>query len=476
MNTVRWVRGFMYLLLFSLMMKGCKTIDPDRPVENYFSSQKYVKEASIINIPVKFDLVQLENRINSEIEGLLFQNDTKEKNSSLALKIWKKSPIEVTAVDDHFAILVPLKVWAKAGLSFDNFGIKFSDEKETDFELNLKFKTKITIDEEWNILTVSKSDGFEWVKKPIINLGPVNMPLESLLKDIIDEQQNQIAKQLDQEVQPNLDIKSQIHEAWVMLQKPYKVSEEFNVWLKISPVEILMTPLSGSGHSSGFSFGIKAYTETFIGEEPDKTLNEQLPEITLVDSISSNFNIGLSAKIPREEINRLLTENFKDQTFSFNNNKQRVTITDLEMYGSENNLVIRAGLKGSVNGNIYLKGSPAFDAVNQILYLENLDFDLDTKDRLVKTASWLMHGKLVEEFRKALTVPLGPQLEWASNIIEQNLNNLEIAEGIFINGTLDELTPSSVFITEDSIIASIVAKGTADISIENFEHPAVRRF
>jgi hypothetical protein len=473
MSFVKLAKGLFYLIFFSFLMKGCKTIEPNRPAENYFSGDPFKKEASILNIPVKFDLAQLENTVNSEIEGLLFENNLQEKNSKLSLKVWKKSPIEVTAVDDHFSIVVPLKVWAKAGLSFDNFGISFADEKETNFEMNLKFKTKISIDPDWNIQTVTQSDGFEWVIKPVIHLGPVKMPLETLLAGVISDQQNLVAQQLDREMRPNLDIKAQVLEAWVMLQTPYQVSKEYNVWLKVSPVEILMTPLSGSGSSSGFSFGIKAYTETFIGEEPEKTINPDLPAITIVDSISSQFNIGLSSKIPNDEINRLLAENFQDQTFSFNNNKYQVTITDLELYGSGNNLVIRAGLQGSINGNIYLKGTPAFSAVTQSLYLENFDFDLDTKSALIKTASWLMHGKLVEEFTNALTIPLGPQLAWATSLIDQNLNNVEIAPGIYVNGKLEELTPSGVFITEDFIIASIMAKGRADISIENFEHPAV---
>jgi hypothetical protein len=473
MNFIKLAKGLMYLILFSLLIKGCKTIQPNRPTENYFSGFPYQKEASILNIPVRFDLAQLENTVNSEIEGLLFQNDLRENNSSLSLKVWKKSPIQVTAVEDHFSIIVPLKVWAKAGLSFDNFGISFSDEKETNFELDLKFKTKINIDPDWNINTVTQSDGFDWVIKPVIHLGPVKMPLESLLSGIIEDQQDLMAQQLDHEMRPNLDIKSQVQEAWIMLQTPYLVSDEYNVWLTVSPVEILMTPLSGSGSSSGFSFGIKAFTETFIGAEPEKNINPDLPEITIVDSITSQFTIGLSGEIPTEEINRLLAENFQDQTFTFNNNKQQITITDLELYGSGNNLVIRAGLKGSINGDIYLKGTPAFSTVTQSLYLENLDFDLDTKNKLIKTASWLMHGKIVEEFTKVLTIPLGPQLAWASTMIDQNMNNVEIAPGIYLNGKLEELSPSGVFITEDAIIASVLAKGKADISIENFEHPAV---
>lgn len=476
MGTIRLVKLQIFTFVIAFALTGCKTIEPVKPVENYLSTDIFKKEVSIINVPISFDLTQLEERINSELTGLMFEDHSEEKNSSLSLKIWKKAPIQITADGDHFNVMVPLKIWARAGLSFNNFGISFADEKETTFEIDLQFNTKAEVSPDWDLKTVTTSNGFEWVKKPVINLGPVKVPLASFLGDVIESQQEQLAHQIDREALINVDIQSMVREAWMLIQTPYQVSKEYNIWLLVTPIDILMTPLSGSGKHSMFSFGIKAYTETYIGETPAANINRDLPNITFADSISSQFSVGLSSKIPCKEINRLLTQQFVNRSFSFNNGKRQITITDINLYGSGNDLVIQAGIKGSVNGVIYLKGKPAFNPSLQTLYMEDLDFDLQTKNKLIKTASWVMHGKLLESFSEALTLPLGEQIKWATATIEQNLNNLEISPGVYLKGSLDELKPSGVFITRESIIATVTAKGKAGISVSSFDYPAYSQF
>lgn len=476
MKTIRLVKLQAATFIIAFALTGCKTIEPQKPVENYLSAETFKKEVSIINMPVKFDLTQLEERINSELSGLMFEDETKEENSSLSLKVWKKSPIEITAEGDHFNIVVPLKIWAKAGLSFNNFGISFADEKETNFEINLNFRTKAEVSPDWDLSTATVPDGFDWVKKPVIYLGPVKIPLASFLGEVIQVQQEEIARQIDRQALLNVDIKSLVKEAWTLIQTPYQVSSEYNVWLLVTPIDVLMTPLSGSGKSSAFSFGIKAYTETYIGETPEASVNRELPDITFTDSIPSQFSVGLSSKIPNEEVNRLLAQQFVDQTFTFNNGKYHITITDILFYGSGSDLVIQAGIKGSVNGVIYIKGKPAFNPTLQTLYMEDLDFDLQTKNKLIKTASWIMHGKLLDSFNEALTIPVGEQIKWAIQTFEQNLDNLEISPGVYLDGNLDELKPSGVFITPESIIATVTAKGEANISVSNFQYPDYSQF
>lgn len=471
MKQSQLIKNLIWLLVLAFLMKGCKSLEPVRPEEKYLSSEnEYKKRLSVINIPVEMDLMNLQKRINSEIQGLLFEDQTKEENSELHLKIWKKAPIEVTADGGSFNIKAPLKVWAKGGVSFSSFGVSFSDSKETTFELDLKFKTNISISEDWEIISRTVRNGFDWIKKPVVKLGPVNLPLASMLSGIIEAQQDVIAENLDKEIQPNLHVKPYVQEAWTLIQQPYLLSEDFDVWLKVTPIDILMTDLKGRGRHTGFTMGIKAYTETFVGEKPETVLIADLPQMELVDSVPSEFNIGLSSKISHEQIAELLRQHVLNQRFTFNKNKYEVTVTAIDLYGSDDYLVVEAGLKGSVNGVIYLKGKPKYDHLSQTLYLKDLDFDLDTKNKLIKTASWLAHGSIVDSFEEALTLPLGEQIESAAAAIKQNIENVELAPGVFIKGRLNELAPSEVFITSESVIATIVATGQADLKIEDFQY------
>src|SRR5690606_23959675 len=132
------------------------------------------------------------------------------------------------------------------------------------------------------------------------------VPLASFLGDVIETQQEALARQIDQQALLNVDVKSMVKAAWSLVQTPYQTSKEYNIWLLVTPIDILMTPLSGSGKRSQFSFGIKAYTETYVGESPKVDVNRELPNIKFVNYISSQFSVGLSGKIPCTEVNRLL--------------------------------------------------------------------------------------------------------------------------------------------------------------------------
>ena len=468
-----WKWNLPYILIIAMIfsIKSCKNLEPDKPTEGYFELRDdYLQQVSTVHIPIELNLVELESIINQNIDKLLYEDGTKEENTSYQFKVWKKLPISVTSNGDLFRIKVPLRIWAKVGYKFENFGIKFSDSKETDFELDVHYVTKLNVTPDWQISTHTAGNGFDWIKKPSINLAGVKISLATFVEDLIDEQQGIIAQEIDKQIKPYLNIKEHVQQAWNQMQQPMLVSEDYNVWLKVSPQDIMMTPLKGYGNRSVLGVGIRAFTETFIGKKPTADLNSQLPLLVMTDTIKNEFRIGMSSVISHESINQLLKQNFVNQTFTFNEGKYTVDVTKIKFYGSNDKIVVETGLSGSIDGTIYLTGKPAYDPVKQELFIQDLDFDLDTKNKIVKTASWLAKGKLVRAMQENLTFPLGEQLEQATTTIQENLNNYEITPGIFLDGHLKDLKPSGVFITPQSLIAVVTAEGDVNLHVKKLEY------
>jgi len=462
---------FFLIVLSMFLLKACKTIEPQKPEETYLSRyENFSRQLSIVNIPVELDLNEVEKEINVRVNNLLYEDETVNEGNNFKIKVWKKDNINVNAAGEQFNVTVPLKIWAEAGINLSNFGFNFAQTRDTEFELDLNFVSNFNVDENWQITSVTSSNGFDWIKKPVLKIGPVNIPLSSFLDEIIDRQQEEIAAQINKEIQPNLDIKKYIQEAWLQMQTPFKISDEFNAWLKISPADVLITPIAGEGKHARMSLGIRGFTETFIGKKPATTLVKEIPMLTIVDSIPDNFIIGLSSEISHQNINSLLKDHLLNKKFQFNDGKQEVVVKDLDVYGHNQNLVLEARLEGDIKGKIYLTGQPYYDDLDQSLKFKNLDFDLDTKNKLVKTASWLAHGKFVETMRQNLKFPLGDQIDQASKTIEKTLNGFQLTKGVYLKGVLQELAPSEVFITPDAVIATVFAKGKSSIRIEELEN------
>lgn len=465
---VRWV-----LVLHTLLYACHQKLNPVRPEEKYnqvnIPSQRRL---SIINVPVTISMTEIENQINSRLKDLLYEDNSLEDNGhdNFLLKVWKREPITVQAIQESFYITVPLKIWAKGGLQLDKLGISISEFRETEFALNVHFISKLSVAKDWQVRTHTSANGFDWITKPVLKIGFLEFSLASIAGRIIDKQQDRLAQQIDQQIEQKLDIKNQIEQGWQRLQQPVLLSKPHNVWLTIMPSELLMTPVNGKGKLATAMLGVKAYTETVIGQKPEITISQAVPPLQMVKEIPDEVNIGLVGEVSHAYATKVLQDNFLNKNFTLNEGKYKITLTSIDLYGSGENLVIKAGLAGSVEGIVYLKGKPYFDTTTQAVALQKLDYDLDTKNKLIKTASWLAKGKFVEKMQEAFKIPLHKQITQAKELIQTNLTDKQLTKGIVLNGQLTELTPGEVYITPASIIATVQAKGRVQVKVEGLSN------
>jgi hypothetical protein len=241
-----------------------------------------------------------------------------------------------------------------------------------------------------------------------------------------------------------------------------QVSEAYQTWLKVTPTEVLITPLVARDGKVRALVGIKGYTETIIGRKPEPG-RAALPPLQVTDSIPDDFSIGISGEISHAYATQLVAKQFVNQKFG--SGGYEVTVTSVDLYGNGDHLIVKAGLIGSVNGTVYLRGKPYYDPSTQTVSLQNLEYDLDTRNKLLQTANWLLKGTFLRRLTEAFKVPVGPQLAEAKKNLQEKLNNNQIVKGIYLNGQIDELVPSSVVITPDAIFAVVLAKGKVDVKI-----------
>jgi hypothetical protein len=466
-----------YLLMLSIFswFTSCKKsgneLNSQAPTESYNADSLIGRQQlSVVNIPVEIPMVEIERQINTQLKDLLYEDNDPNDNGgdNLMLKVWKKEGLHIETQGDVFNITMPLKVWARAGYKTELFGFQIQDARETDFELNVKFATRLALGQDWQVQTTTSANGFDWVTKPVLRFGPIEFPLASIVGNLIDQQQEKLAQMVDAQIKDKVDIKPFVQRAWTRMQSPVLISPEYNTWLKVVPTEVLMTPLVGAGDRTRASLGIKAYTQTVVGRKPEVTPHTQIPPLQLVTQVPDDFQVGLSGEVSHQHAAALLAKEFVGKKYSYKAGQQ-VEITGIDLYGSGENLVIKAGLKGSVNGDIYLKGKPYYDAATQTLTLQKLDYDLDTKNQLVKTANWLMQGKFTRMMQEAFRIPLSSQIEQAKKVIQAGLTNNHVARGITLNGQLEDLSPQQVYLTPHSIVAVVLAKGKVDVKIEGLK-------
>ena len=439
--------------------------NPEAPKESYLYKGKQVeKNVSTIGIPFEISMADVERQINASVKDLVFEDNSMEDNNydNFMCKVYKRDNIVVTTQNEAFTFNVPLKVWAKVGYKVMGMSIP---PQELNFEFNVKFGSKFSIAPNWEANVQSFPIGYEWIKKPTVRLAGFDISLAGLVERALNSKQDAILKALDDAVRKNVEIKKYIVQAWNAAMQPYLLSEKYRTWLKITPTELQMTPLISVNNKVKATIGIKAITETVTGAKPAFLPVITVPDLKLVASIPDDFQVGIMAEIPLSEATKLTGDTLIGQNFSFKDGKYNVQVTDIDIYGDNEKMVIKSGLKGNINGKIYFKGTPAYDPIKKTVYLDNFDYDLQTKNFLVGTANWLFQGVFAKNMKESMTFNIGGQIDEMKKQMQANLNK-QVSKGVTLRGNVFDLTPDKVYLTPNSIICVINAKGKLDIKID----------
>jgi hypothetical protein len=227
----------------------------------------------------------------------------------------------------------------------------------------------------------------------------------------------------------------------------------------------MMTQIGVKGKNVRIGLGITAVAETFLGAKPAGSVMPTVPALKIVDKMDEKFEVGMMTDIPYSQLRKIAMEQAGGKTYEFNDGKQKVTVLDIEVYGHGNDVVVATTMSGALNGKVYIKGKPWYDAASTSLKIKDLDFDLDTKDKLLKTANWMAHGKFLKMMEPYFSVSVASQLDEARKMIKENLTGNSLNKNVRLNGNLSELSPGPIYVTPNGLQAVILAKGKLDIQV-----------
>jgi Domain of unknown function (DUF4403) len=470
---------FFLAVILSVQLVSCKKpatkqTNAEAPTESYKYSDKDVKTErylSTLNLALNISLSDIEKQINSQMQGLIFEDNSMENNNNdqFMCKVWKREDIKTSAIDSTILFTVPLKVWLKVGYEASPLGIKISTVKETEFDFNVNFKSTFSISNKWEAITNTTLVNYDFITKPKVKLGPIEVPVTPLVKKALDSKSADIVKALDSAVKEKLEIKKYVTQAWNMAMQPVLLSEQFRTWLKVTPMQLELSPITIKNNIVNAKIGIKAYTETVTGSKPNVSAVNSVPDLSLTTAIKDDFQVGIMGEISHEEAVKFAKDTLVGKIFNFQNGKYSVKVTDIDIYGNENHLIIKTSLAGSLDGTIYFKGIPYYDEKSRSVKLSNFDYDLKTKSLLVKAASWLLGGKLAKTMQESLEIPVGSSIDDIKKQIQTTLHNNQIKKGILLQGTLNDISPDKVFLIPNSIIARVMATGKIGLSISGIE-------
>ncbi len=405
-------------------------------------------------MPVKIPLSEIGNVINASVQNLIFEDNsyTDNNNDQFKVKVWKTRPIRlVGGTKQNLLIEVPLKIWAEKGIG--TLGIY--SYQNTTFETVMYFNTQLTFNNNWTMTTKTSPMGFKWVTKPVLDFGKIKVPITSLVETSLKQQQAEFSKTIDEMMRSQLNFQKYAVMAWNQFAEPFKISEDYSTWLKITPVSVNISPLEFYGNQIEANIGIDTFSETFTGKKPASApVIKTIANFNSVQSLPQKFLLQTTANIPFTEATKIAENMFLGKEFEFREGKSKIKITSVNVYGEDDRIVIEAATDGMVDGISYISGIPVYDDVKRKIVLTDTKFKLKTKNILQKTATLLFQGKIVKMIEEEYGIPTA-ELEDSSKKSIEGTFNKEYYKGLKMQGRVFKLKPSQILLNPVGITAII---------------------
>ncbi|SIT96226.1 protein of unknown function [Epilithonimonas bovis DSM 19482] len=420
------------------------------------------KIKSNITLPISLPISEINNLINQNVKGILYEDQsyTDNDNDQFKVKVEKQDKITIKALtNNRLMISVPLKIWAEKGYGTLGYYVY----QDTQFNLIMNFITSISATPDWKLNTQTTAAGFVWTQKPVLDYGKIKIPIAPFIESVLRKQQSDFTSVIDNQIKSKFNLQPYLVTVWNQFAQPINISEEYNTWLKVSPQGTYMAPLQVFADKIKTTVGIDLYSETFVGQMPLAGQNiSTVPNFQLMNNLPSVFNLQTTANISFDEATRLAKNQFQGKEFDLNNDK--VKITDILVYPEKDDVVIEATTEGKVKGKAFIKGKMAYDSVNHRIVLSKTDFNLKTKNFFQKALTVLFEGKIRKMIEKDYGIPLLDIENSSKKSLNENFNK-EYVKGVRLKGNVIDLRPTQFLLSEKYITVVIDTKAQLQMNI-----------
>lgn len=461
------------LVCFTLSsLLGCSTsqkLATLKPEPDDASPIVYNNVPSFISIPIKVKLKDIENKTNSILTGLIYEDNDIE-DDAIEIKIWKLAPINIKNSKDpnidKLTTILPLKATIKYRIGTKTMGVNLYNTKEFNLNGIVTLNSKVNLSN-WKLNTQTELVSLDWNESPTMSVFGKNMPVTYLINPSIKYFKSKIEKKIDEAIEKSMDFKPNVLAALEKICAPFQMNEHYESWLRIVPIEIYATNSQLKNDTFLLQMGMKCTMETIIGQAPESKFNADKIILKAVSKIPSQINANIIAVSSYQDASRIMTKNFAGQEFASGSRKVKVQVVNI--WHKSGKMVIALDLTGSLNGTIYLAGFPKYDAEKKEIYFDELDYVLDTKSTLMRTANWLAQGLILKKIQQNCRYSIKPNLEEGKKTMMNYLNNYSPMKGVFVNGRMEDIQFQKIELSQNAIIAFIKVNGEINISVNGLE-------
>ena len=462
------IKNLVLTSLTAFALTGCSStqkLDALRPEPDNATPLLYETVPSFIDLPVKIKLKDIENQTNKFLTGLIYE-DKNIEDDDLSMQVWKQGPISLSNDNGRIKTVLPLKVNVRYRIGTKSLGVDLTTIRE--FNLNGKVTLSSNVGlTNWKLATKTDLKNIEWSESPTTTVMGKQIPITYVVNPAIKLYASKMEKAIDDAIEKSLDFKPQVLDALEKLAAPMQMSEAYESWLRTVPTEIYSTEAKLRKDDIEMEMGLKCTMETFVGKKPDTKFDRNSIVLKPVSKMPDHFTANIAAVSTYADASRIMTQNFAGQEYG--EGSKKVKVNKVEIWHKSGKMIIALDMTGSLNGTIYLAGFPQYNSKTQEIYFDQLDYVLDTKSKLMRTANWLMNGYILKKMQESCRYSIKPNLEEGRKNMMTYLNNYSPMPGVYVNGSVGDINLGKIQLTNQAVIAFVTVNGKIDVKIDGLK-------
>ncbi len=406
------------------------------------------RETSTLNVPIEMTTAELAKIMNVSVPKELYKGSTKTKG--ISADILRNGPIVISAADNFIYITLPVTM----SLSYGMF-------ETQPLSMKLKFRVTATVTPDWRIHTDIFYLGASDLLAENVGVGPISFNPRSIVDGITQPVQKAISGLIAQKINEQLPLKTQVAKVWERAQTPILLDKTYKTWLKLTPREVMLFPLNAQNNRVKLSLGISTFAEVVVGPEPAAQAKRPLPNLKLVNTFDKTFRIALNADIFYKDLREIAAPLLLNK--KFDSDGKSIIIKEFDLSGNGDKLVVKLETEGALDGVVYLTAKPVFNAQTNVFSVEDVDFDLQSKSLLLKTAAWFLHGTIRGIIQEKLNMNLTEQLEKSRQTAAKALSRMPLTDNVFLKSDIHNLKLKDVLVQQDKISIQVYTEGESAI-------------
>jgi hypothetical protein len=286
-------------------------------------------------------------------------------------------------------------------------------------------------------------------------------------QDITQTVVQRVKGQLEEARQDMLDtlqsisLRPYFQQAWNALNTPYPVYGYG--YLQLNPERIRISRPILYKDTLFLTAGISA--RPVVSQAKPVVKNTLLPDISDLTP-RSGFNLYSDALLNYDSLSVLMNAQLQKKRIDLEQGGRYIIIERCDIYGGDQEkIVLKVDFSGSSSGTFYLTGKPEYQADKKRLLINRLEFDIRSKDVLVKTVSWMFNRKILHTLQQYTQFDLTTyERDFLAKINAQF--NREAYPGVQLRGEVRELSLEKIYTFRDMLVVRFHSAGRAELRVD----------